>query len=257
MLLAIDIGNTDTVIGIFDGKKLLDHFRIASRDNLTVDECGFFITGIIERFNGKAKIDRIVMASVVPRLTPVYLKMWKKYIGVEPIVVGHEIKLPIKIGYDNPAAVGADRIANAVGGFVTFGGPIVIVDFGTTTNFDVVDGAGVYLGGVLAPGPVTSGAELAKRAAKLFEVGVEAPPTVIGRNTADSIKAGLFYGTVGQVDYLVELIARELEAKPKVIATGGLASEFAKYSRYIEETYPTLTLDGLRIIADYQSGPVL
>jgi len=253
MLLAIDIGNTDTVVGIFDGEKLLDHFRISSRHTLTVDECGFFITGILERLNGEAKIDRVVMASVVPRLTPVYLKMWKKYVGVEPLVVGYKLKLPIKIGYDDPAAVGADRIANAVGGYTAFGGPIVIVDFGTTTNFDVVDVDGVYLGGVLAPGPVTSGAELAKRAAKLFEVGVEPPPTVIGRNTADSIKAGLFYGTVGQVDYLVELIAKELGSKPKVIATGGLAAEFEKHSRFIEGTYPTLTLDGLRLIADYQT----
>ncbi len=255
MLLAIDIGNTDTVIGVFDGERLLDHFRIASRDNITVDECGFFITGIIERFNGTTKdIDRIVMASVVPRLTPVYLKMWKKYIGIEPIVVSHTLKLPVKIAYDNPAAVGADRIANAVGGFMKFGGPLVVVDFGTTTNFDVVDAKGVYLGGVLAPGPVTSGAELAKRAAKLFEVLVEAPPKVIGSNTADSIKAGLFHGTVGLIDHLIELIAGELGAKPKVIATGGLAADFEKYSKYIESTHPTLTLDGLRIIAEYQSS---
>lgn len=254
MLLAIDIGNTDTVVGVFDESRLLDHFRLASRHNLTVDECGFFILGIIERFNREPEnIDRIVMASVVPRLTPVYTKMWRKYIGKEPLQVSYKIKLPITIGYDNPAAVGADRIANAVGGFSLFGGPLVIVDFGTTTNFDVIDSKGTYLGGVLAPGPATSGAELAKRAARLFEVPIEPPSKVIGSNTGDSLKSGLFYGTVGQVDYLIRLISEELGEKPKVIATGGLASEFEKHSKFIESIHPTLTLDGLRKIADYQS----
>nr|MBN2278454.1 type III pantothenate kinase [candidate division Zixibacteria bacterium] len=251
MLLALDIGNSNTVAGVFDGNRLLDHFRLTSNLKMTVDECGFFVLGLLDKLKiVPDQIDRVIIASVVPRLTPVYRKMAGKYLNCEAIMVSADLKLPIKIGYDNPAAVGADRIANAVAGFAKFGGPIIIVDYGTTTNFDVVTADGVYLGGAIAPGPETSAEELARRAARLFEVTIEPPRTVIGRNTADSIKSGLFYGTIGQVDRLVELIIKELGGKARVIATGGLAAEFSGYSKYIESTHPELTLEGLKIIAD-------
>jgi type III pantothenate kinase len=253
MLLAIDIGNTDTVVGVFENNRLVDHFRVASNHTLTVDECGFFVTGLLKKLNIESKqLDRVVIASVVPRLQPVYEKMSDKYLAIKALVVSSETKLPIRIGYENPAAVGADRIANAVAAYKQFGGPIIVVDFGTATTFDVIDEKGVYLGGVIAPGPETSSRELVKKAARLFEVNIERPKNVIGRNTADSIKSGLFYGTIGLVDSIIERILGELGQKAKVIATGGLAEEFSKDSGYIEAVNRALTLEGLKIIADLQ-----
>ena len=255
MLLAIDIGNSNTVIGAFDNGNLTNHFRLASNHSFTVDECGFFVLGLLEKLDLKtAQVDRVIISSVVPRLTPIFRQMSNKYLSVEPLIVSCNMKLPIKIAYDDPTAVGADRIANAVAGYVKFGGPIIIVDYGTTTNFDVINDLGKYLGGAIAPGPETSAQELANRAARLFEVTVERPKSAVGRNTADSIKSGLFYGTVGQVDHIIKLIRDELGGSARVIATGGLADQFIEHSRYIESAHPTLTLEGLKIIADYQSS---
>ena len=254
MLLAIDIGNTNTVIGIFNGERLLDHYRAASVHTLTIDECGFFVAGILDRLQIEPeRFENVVIASVVPRLTPVYEGMSRKYLRLEPLVVSSRLKLPIKIAYQDPTAVGADRIANAVAGFTRFGGPLIIVDYGTATTFDVITAEGTYLGGVIAPGPETSGEELARRAARLFEVRIEKPVRVIGRSTAESIKSGLFYGTVGQVDLIIKLILEELMTPARVIATGGLATDFAAESKYIEASYPALTLDGLKIIANCQT----
>jgi type III pantothenate kinase len=253
MLVAIDIGNTDTVVGVFDNDRLINHFRIASNHNLTVDECGFFVTGLLNRLNIKSSdITRLILASVVPRLTPVYDKMVHKYFNLEPIIVSSKTRLPVKITYDDPTQVGADRIANAVAGYKMFGGPLIIVDFGTTINFDVITKEGQYLGGAIAPGPETSAMELARRAARLFEVRIEKPDRAIGRSTAESIKSGLYHGTIGQVEKIIESITRELGTKPKVIATGGLATEFQDRIKIIESIHPTLTLDGLKIIADFQ-----
>jgi type III pantothenate kinase len=252
MLLAIDIGNTDTVVGLFDDGRLIDFFRVASNHSLTVDECGFFVTGLLEKLNvHTVKISRVVIASVVPRLTPVYNQMSQKYLSATAYNVTADIKMPIKIGYEDPSEVGADRIANTVAAYQKYGCPVIIVDFGTATTFDVIDKAGVYLGGVIAPGIKTAGAELARRAARLFEVNIEKPKSVIGRTTADSLKSGLFYGGVGQVDYLLKHIIAELGGgEIKVISTGGLSAEISHNSEYISSVEPTLTLDGLKIIAD-------
>jgi type III pantothenate kinase len=255
MLLAIDIGNSNTVVGVFDDNNLINHFRVASNHDLTIDECGFFVTGLLQKLNIEpSQLDRAVIASVVPRLTPVYESMSRKYLSITPLIVSSRIRLPIKIAYDDPTAVGADRIANATAAFVKHGGPIIVVDFGTATTFDVINRDGVYLGGVIAPGVETSGAELARRAARLFEVRIERPDKIIGSNTAESIKSGLFYGTVGLVDSVVELILKELADSARVIATGGLAEAFAAGSRFIESCEPALTLEGLKIIADHQDS---
>ena len=255
MLLTIDIGNTNTVAGVFDNGKLIDLFRVASNHSLTADECGFFVTGLLERMNIKSSdLDRVCIGSVVPSLTPIYEKMSEKYFKIEALIVSAAIKLPIKVVYENPMAVGADRIANSVAAFDKFGGPIIIVDFGTTINFDVVTSDGQYLGGAIAPGPEMSASQLAAKAARLFEVRIEKPEHAIGKNTAESIKSGLFYGTVGQVDKIIDNIIEELGAKPKVIGTGGLASDFHNHSKYIESIHPALTLEGLKIISDYQTA---
>jgi len=182
MLLAIDIGNTDTVVGVYDGTALQGHFRVASEHRLTADQAGFFISGLLERMHiPNGSITQVVIASVVPPLTPVFEETAQKYFGQTPIVVSAAIKLPISIDIDQPDQVGADRIANSVAAFDRFGGPVIVVDFGTATTFDVVSPEGAYIGGVIIPGPKTSMAELARRAARLFEVRIERPDSVVGR----------------------------------------------------------------------------
>lgn len=252
MLLAIDIGNTNTVVGVFKGQTLKDHFRVSSNRTMTSDEAGFFVTGLLERMKiANEEIEKVVIASVVPSLTPVFERAAKKYFGCIPLFVSSHVKLPIKIMIDQPDQLGADRIANGVAGFQKFGGPVIVVDFGTTTNFDVVDASGNYLGGVLIPGPETSMTELARKAARLFEVRIEPPDNVIGRSTAGALKSGLFYGTVGQVDYLIEKIIEEAKfPNARVVATGGLASGIEKYSKHIKLIEPTLTLEGIRLIGE-------
>lgn len=252
MLLAIDIGNTNIVIGVYKGTTLKDHFRIASRHNLTTDEAGFFITGFLERMRLSGEdVDDVIICSVVPVLTEVFETTSRKHLGCLPVTVTCHIKLPITVATERPEEVGADRIANAAAGYVKFGGPIIIVDFGTATTFDVVDKDGAYIGGVIIPGPETSMAELARKAARLFEVRIEKPDSVIGKSTAGALKSGLFYGTIGQVDYIIDRI---IESTPdtayKIIATGGLSKSIEKQTRHINQVEPTLTLEGLRLIAE-------
>jgi len=252
MLLAIDVGNTNTVVGVYKDETLKDHFRVASNRNLTPDEAGFFITGLLERMKiPNEDIEKVVIASVVPSLTPVFETTSKKYFGCIPIFVSAHIKLPIKITIDQPDQLGADRIANGVAGFRHFGGPVIVVDFGTTTNFDIVNEKAEYIGGVLIPGPLTSMTELARKAARLFEVRIEKPDTVVGRSTAGALKSGLFYGTIGQVDFIIEKILAETKfTNARIIATGGLAASFENHSTYIQRIEPALTLEGLRLIAE-------
>ena len=252
MLLAVDIGNTNTVVGVFDGATLVGHFRVASAHNLTSDEAGLFLTGLLERMKvAPESIDSVVIASVVPQLTPVYINTSQRYFNREPVIVSVRIKLPVRVEIDQPEQVGADRLANGVAAYHKYGGPVIVVDFGTATNFDVVNETGAYIGGVILPGPETSLTELARKAARLFEVRIEPPERAIGKSTAGALKSGLFYGTIGQVDYLVEKIVEEAGfKKTTVVATGGLAGRFEGYSRFITVTDPTLTLEGLRLIGE-------
>lgn len=252
MLLAIDIGNTHTVVGVYKDKTLRDHFRVASQDRLTSDEAGFFITGLLQRMGvANEEIEDVVIGSVVPGLTPVFEETARKYFGCIPVIVSALIKLPIRVDINRPDEAGADRIANAVAAFTKFGGPAIVVDFGTAINFDVVDAEGAYIGGVLLPGPKTSMEQLAKRAARLFEIRLEKPDSVVGRSTAGALKSGLYYGTVGQVDYIIDKIIEETGFENvRIIATGGLAGGIEKASRHIELIEPTLTLEGLRLISE-------
>ena len=251
MLLAIDIGNTNTVVGVYDGESLVNYFRVASAHNLTSDEAGLFMTGLLERIKVAAdQISQVVIASVVPQLTPVYEQASQRYFNAAPLIVSCHIKLPITIEIHQPDQVGADRLANGAAAYKKYGGPVIVVDFGTATNFDVVNEKGAYIGGVIIPGPQTSLTELARKAARLFEVRIEPPEAVVGKSTAGALKSGLFYGTVGQVDYIIEKIIAETGFKnPTVVATGGLAEGIEKHSRYISRIDPTITLDGLRLIA--------
>ncbi|RKX23730.1 MAG: type III pantothenate kinase [Candidatus Zixiibacteriota bacterium] len=252
MLLAVDIGNTDTVVGVYEGERLRDQFRVASQHHLTSDEAGFFITGLLDRMQvPNEKIDNVVIGSVVPPLTSVYEETSRKYFGCSPLIVSAHIKLPIRIEIDQPDEVGADRIANSVAAYHKFGGPVIVVDFGTATTFDIVSPDGAYIGGVIIPGPATSMAELARKAARLFEIRIEKPDSVVGKSTAGALKSGLFYGKVGQTDFIVKKIIEETGfTTSQVIATGGWATGIEKASETIKLIEPSLTLDGLRLISE-------
>ncbi|MFQ5454198.1 MAG: type III pantothenate kinase [Candidatus Zixiibacteriota bacterium] len=259
MLIVIDIGNTNIVVGIYKSNSLKDFFRISTRHNITSDEVGFFINSWLDKIKiANDEIDSVIISSVVPPLTTTFETAAKRHLGCIATVVSSKINLPISIAINRPEQVGADRIANAVAGYKKYRGPVIIVDFGTATNFDIVNDKGAYIGGVLAPGPETSMAELAKKAARLFEVCIEPPETVVGKSTAGALKSGLFYGTVGQVDYIIDKIIEETGFTDcKIIATGGFASGIEKYSRYINIIEPTLTLEGLRLISEFSRSGAL
>jgi type III pantothenate kinase len=251
MLLTIDIGNTHTVMGIFHKEKLIDNFRVTSNHAQTVDECGILTKQLFPDYK---KVEDVILCSVVPPLTPVYQEMSRKFLKVIPVTVHWDIPLGIKILYDDPSSVGADRIANAVAAYHIYGGPAIVVDLGTATTFDVISERGEYLGGAIAPGIETSSFNLFKRAAQLFKVSLEKPRMAIGKTTEESLRSGIIYGTVGQIDGIVNRIKEELKTrysikkKPKVIATGGLGSLIARESNTIEKVEPALTLEGLRRI---------
>ncbi len=251
MLLAIDIGNTHTVLGSFRKEKLVCHFRITSNHALTVDECGLLVK---QFFADHGRLREVIICSVVPPLTPIYQEMSRKFLKVDPLLVRWDLPLGIKILYDDPSQVGADRIANATAAYQIYGGPVIVVDLGTATTFDVISEKGEYLGGAIAPGLETSSLNLFHRAAQLFKVSLERPKKAIGKNTEESLRSGIFFGAVAQIDGIVLRIQDELKKQhrvrrqPKVIATGGLAGLVGKESKTIQEVHPTLTLEGLRII---------
>jgi len=249
MLLVIDIGNTNIVIGIYKGKKLLHHWRVSSRQSFTVDECFLLLNQILKEKDFKLeKINSGIIASVVPPLTLPFEQMFKEHFGFAPLLLSPKLETGLKILYRDPSQVGADRIANAVAALTIYGGPIIVVDLGTATTFDVVTKEGEYLGGVIAPGVETSAEELFKRTAKLPRVELKQVKKVIGQNTEESIKSGIFYGTIGQIDEIVRRIKKEIGREAKVIATGGMAAFIFPSSQTIEKLDPLLTLEGLRII---------
>jgi type III pantothenate kinase len=243
MLLAIDVGNTQTVFGLYDGKRLTEHWRIFTDAQRTGDELGVFLHGFLDT----AGLEGICLSTTVPRLLHSYEELAER-LGVELLAVGPGARSGITIRYDDPREVGPDRIANAVAAKERYGPPCIVVDFGTSTNFDVVSPEGDYVGGVLAPGIEVSMDALFARAARLFKVDFVEPPTVIAKNTAASLQSGLVYGFAGQVDAIVERIRGELGTEAPAIATGGLAELIAPHARAIERVDPWLTLEGLRII---------
>ncbi len=251
MLLVIDIGNTHTVMGVYDGQELKEHYRVASNHALTADECGISIKQLFREYD---RIEDVIICSVVPPLTPIYEEMSEKLLKVDPVVVSSDLPLGINILYDDPKTVGADRIANAVAAYEIYGGPAIVVDFGTATTFDVISENGEYLGGAIAPGIETSSLNLFQKASQLFKVSLEKPRKAIGKNTEESLRSGIIFGTVGQIEGIVNRIKEELprmspaKREPKIIATGGLANLIARESETIEEVNPTLTLEGLRRI---------
>ncbi|MGI8862634.1 MAG: type III pantothenate kinase [Gaiellaceae bacterium] len=244
MLLAVDVGNTQTALGTYSGDDLRDHWRVATERSTTADELGVLLSGLLD-FDG---VEGICLASSVPVLIREWETLADKWAHAPLLLVGPGVKTGIPIRYDDPRELGPDRIVNAVAARERYGAPVVVVDFGTSTNFDVVSPEGEYVGGVLAPGIETSMEALFARAARLVKVDYAPPATVIGKTTVGGLQSGLVYGFAGQVDGIVGRIREELGAEAPAIATGGLADLVALHSRTIERVDPFLTLDGLRMV---------
>ena len=249
MLLVIDIGNTNTSLGVFDGENLVANWRLTTARERTGDEWGVHTRNLFALAGLDFKsIDAIAIASVVPPLNFTLKRMAEVYFRVTPLFVDHTIETGVPILYQPPSDVGADRIVDAVAAIHKYGAPCIVVDFGTATTFDAINATGEYLGGVITPGITISSDALFERAAKLPRVEIKRPEKVIGSATVEAMQSGLYYGYVGLVDDILRRMIDELGGSPRVIATGGLAPLIAKGSRYVEIVDETLTLEGLRLV---------
>ncbi|HXF40703.1 MAG TPA: type III pantothenate kinase [Blastocatellia bacterium] len=248
MLLVLDVGNTNTTLGVYDGPALTHSWRLTSERQRTVDEYGIMCRTLLELAGlDVSAIDAIAISSVVPPLDFTLFKMAQVYFHLEPLFV-RATNAGIPVLYDDPNEVGADRIVNSVAALTKYGAPCIVVDFGTATTFDVISRAGEYLGGIICPGIQISADALFQRAARLRNTEIRRPEKVIGTNPTASIQSGLYYGNIALVDGLLERMIEELGADTRVIATGGLAPLISRGSRLIETADPDITLEGLRII---------
>lgn len=256
MLLAIDVGNTNIVFGVFEGKNLRTHYRISTTPPRTSDEYGNLFLALLGHAQvNQQDISDVIISTVVPPLTDALREMARQYFKSDPIFVGPGLKIGLNIKYENPKEVGADRIVNAVAAFSLYGGPIIIVDFGTATTFCAVSAEGEYLGGAIAPGIMISVEALFRAAARLSRVELKKPSHVIGKNTVESMQSGIFFGYVGQVDEIVRRIREQMTGTVRVIATGGMARLISEESSTIQEVCPLLTLEGLRILQEKNRKP--
>ncbi len=249
MLLVMDIGNSNIVLGVYQGEELRYHWRLATDRNKTEDEYGMLVRSLFNSVGlALSHVEGVIFSSVVPPLNLAIERMCVKYFGKKPLVVGPGIKTGLNIKLEYPREVGADRIVNAVAAIHYYGTPLVIVDFGTATTFCYVDERGQYLGGAIAPGIAISTEALVSRAAKLPRIELAKPPSVVGRNTIASMQSGIYYGFIGQVEGIVRRFKAESKTVPTVVATGGLAPLFANETDCIDIVDPNLTLKGLRLI---------
>jgi type III pantothenate kinase len=250
VLLVVDVGNTQTQIGVIAEGSVVDEWRLATVRHRTSDEIAGILQGLFSlqgrRF--KDEVDEVGVASVVPRLTQQWEEMCAKHLGLTAFVVGPGVRTGMRIRTHNPAEVGADRIVNAVAAYETYGGPCIVVDYGTATTFDVISGEGDYLGGVIVPGVEVSLEALTTRAAKLIKVELVEPERAIGKSTIEALQAGVVYGVAGEAEGVVRAIWAELGRKCPVIATGGMADLIARHSRVFEKVDQSLTLRGIEIV---------
>ena len=251
-LLVVDVGNSNVVLGIYRGDALAGSWRLATARDRTADEYGILTRQLIGQT--ATALDGAIVSSVVPPLNSAFASMIEQHFGIEPLFVEPGVKTGIAIHVDNPQEVGADRIVNCVAAFERYGGPSIIVDFGTATTFDVVTANAEYVGGVIAPGINISAEALFARASRLPRVDIRRPPTVIGTNTVVNMQSGLYFGYLGLVDGILARMKTELPPLKKILATGGLATLLARDSEHIEEVHEDLTLEGLKIIYDRNRG---
>src|SRR5215216_4315206 len=249
MLLAVDVGNTQTVVGLYDGDRLVEHWRVTTEGERTGDELAALFSRLLELHDlGFDDVTGVAVSSTVPALVRSYAELAERHVQARLLVIGPGMRTGIAIQNENPREVGPDRIANAVAAKERYGSPCIVVDFGTSTNFDAVSAEGDYVGGVLAPGIEISMDALFARAARLFRVDFSAPATVIGKTTGASLQSGLVFGFTGQVDEIVRRIRGEPGVDARAVATGGLAELIAPHSQTIESVDAFLTLEGLRLI---------
>jgi type III pantothenate kinase len=249
MLLVLEVGNTNTSVGVYDGRRLLVSWRLTSRREQTPDEYGVFIQTLLKtRGIEQQDVTAVAISNVVPTVQRTLEWMSEAYFGIAPFTVQPGVNVPIALMVDHPTEVGADRVCNVVAGVALYGKPLIVVDFGTATNFDVVNARGEFVGGAIAPGLMLSAEALISRAARLYRVELVRPKEVIGRNTATNIQSGVVYGYAGLVDGLVERMRRELDGDVRVVGTGGLAGQMREVCRSLHEVNPDLRLEGLRMI---------
>lgn len=248
MLLAIDIGNTNTLVGLFEAGKLTRSFRLSTGRLMTGDEGLLLLERLLDSAGVSVeKVQGVIISSVVPEVTTSFVRAATDQFRVNPVVVGPHLEMDLKLCYSIPEEIGADRIVDAVAAWEKYGGPVIVVDFGTATTFDVVTGDGRYVGGAICPGIQSGAAELSRRAARLPRVEIKPPERALGRNTLESMQSGIIYGTVGQVKELISRLTEELGETPKVVATGGLVDLIASELDNVEIDRE-LTLQGLRIL---------
>lgn len=249
MLLAVDVGNTQTHFGTYSGDELLEHWRFATVRTATADELGAVLRALLElRGIGLADLDGSIISSTVPQLEPEWIRMGRRYLGHDTLAVGPGLRTAMPIRIDNPRELGADRLVNAVAAFDRVAGPVIAVDFGTAVNYDVVSGKGEYVGGVIAPGVEISLDALTTAGAKLPKIDLLAPRSAIGKSTVEAIRSGIIYGFAAQVDGIVSRLVEELEEEADVIATGGLAERIVPFTTVIDEIDEDLTLKGLKLL---------
>ncbi|MBR1729647.1 MAG: type III pantothenate kinase [Selenomonadaceae bacterium] len=249
MLLVIDIGNSNIVVGTYENKNLMKHWRISTDRQKTGDEYGILLNDLFRYQGVETKdVSDIIISSVVPPLIVPFMKMCERYFNIKPMLVGSGMKTGIVLHYENPRAIGADRIVNVVGAFELYGGPAIVIDMGTATTFDVINENGDFMGGVIAPGIMASSEALIRSTAKLPGVELVPPKNIICHNTIHGMQAGIIFGYVGQIDGIVQRIKTEYNSEMKVIATGGLATMIQKESKTIDRIDHFLTLTGLRVL---------
>jgi type III pantothenate kinase len=250
MLLAVDVGNTQMVIGVFERSEMREHWRLATHQDQTADEMALSFQGLLAQvgLSFDRNVTALVISSVVPRVTQALREMTERYFHFSPVVVGPGIKTGLSIATDNPKEVGADRVVNAIAAYERYGGPCIVIDFGTATTFDAVSDKGEYLGGAIAPGVEVSTNALVNAGAQLRNIEYVEPRSVIGKTTVEAIQSGVIFGFAGQVDGIVERMREELGGDTPTVATGGLAPAIMPFTKAIDHHEPWLTLEGLLLI---------
>ncbi|MCB2224398.1 MAG: type III pantothenate kinase [Actinobacteria bacterium] len=255
MLVTIDVGNTQTVMGLFEGEDLVDQWRLSTVRERTADEYRLFFAGLLRQDGWRLdQLRGVALSSVVPEAKDALTRMSEEMVGGKVLVIGPGVKTGMAINIDAPREVGADRVVNSVAAQARYGTPVISVDFGTSTNFDVVDGDGAYVGGSIAPGLMVSEDALISATAALRRVDIVEPRAAIGRNTVEAMQSGLIYGHAGLVDGIIERLAAEVGGQPAMVATGGLASTIVPHCRTVSVVDDRLTLDGLRLIFERNTG---